>query len=270
MVADSLLTYKEENPTSRYSYDIISDEALFISSALSVRFLVSVLRYLKNIENGTNKLVMLQTYSVLRGAFGEENKNLFSEEVFSNLDFLSRQSLYEITEGVFRLFSSDLPENEQVFLQAFFDMISEFAQKESADLSRFLKWWDETSHRKTIATPDGQNAIRILTIHKSKGLGFKAVLIPFADWEIDHKPTKPVILWCHPKEPPFNRLHLVPVRYSQSLGKTIFATDYFNERLHAFIDNLNTFLFLSFALIKSPIIILHFPTFFVNQKNYFS
>jgi ATP-dependent exoDNAse (exonuclease V) beta subunit len=254
LVADSLLTYKEENPTSRYSYDIISDEALFISSALSVRFLVSVLRYLKNIENRTNKLVMLQTYSVLRGAFGEENKNLFSEEVLSNLDFLSRQSLYEITEGVFRLFSSDLPENEQVFLQAFFDMISEFAQKESADLSRFLKWWDETGHRKTIATPDGQNAIRILTIHKSKGLGFKAVLIPFADWEIDHKPTKPVILWCHPKEPPFNRLHLVPVRYSQSLGKTIFATDYFNERLHAFIDNLNT-LYVAFTRSKEELII---------------
>jgi ATP-dependent exoDNAse (exonuclease V) beta subunit len=85
-------------------------------------------------------------------------------------------------------------------------------------------------------------------------LGFKAVLIPFADWEIDHKPTKPVILWCHPKEPPFNRLHLVPVRYSQSLGKTIFATDYFNERLHAFIDNLNT-LYVAFTRSKEELII---------------
>lgn len=73
----------------------------------------------------------------------------------------------------------------------------------------------------TIATPDRQNAIRILTVHKSKGLGFKVVIIPFGDWEIDHKPTKPVILWCHPEEKPFDRLHLVPVRYGQSLGKTI-------------------------------------------------
>ncbi len=253
-VADSLLTYKEENPTSRYCYDIISDEALFISSAQSVRFLISVLRYLKNPENRTNKQIMLQTYSVLRGSFGEENQILFSEEVFSMLDFLSRQSLYEVTEGLFRFFASDLPENEQVFLQAFFDIISEFVQKESADLSRFLKWWDETGYKKTIATPDGQNAIRILTIHKSKGLGFKVVLIPFADWEIDHRPTKPIILWCHPKEPPFNRLHLVPVRYSQSLGKTIFATDYFNERLHAFIDNLNL-LYVAFTRSKEELIV---------------
>ncbi len=105
-------------------------------------------------------------------------------------------------------------------------MVSEYTQKESADLNRFLKWWDETGCRKTIATPDGQNAIRILTVHKSKGLGFKVVIIPFGDWEIDHKPTKPVILWCHPEEKPFDRLHLVPVRYGQSLGKTIFAGDY--------------------------------------------
>lgn len=104
----------------------------------------------------------------------------------------------------------------------------------------FPEWWDETGCRKTIATPDRQNAIRILTVHKSKGLGFKVVIIPFGDWEIDHKPTKPVILWCHPEEKPFDRLHLVPVRYGQSLGKTIFAGDYFKERLHAFIDNLNT------------------------------
>ena len=76
-VSNPAMVYVSIRP-ERYSYDIISDEALFISSALSVRFLVSVLRYLKNIENRTNKLVMLQTYSVLRGAFGEENKNTTS------------------------------------------------------------------------------------------------------------------------------------------------------------------------------------------------
>ncbi|MBE6300485.1 MAG: Dna2/Cas4 domain-containing protein [Parabacteroides distasonis] len=254
MIADYLLAYKANNPTNRYSYDIISDEALFVSGALSVRFLVSVLRYLKHPENRTNRQVMLQAYSVLKGTFGKEPQTIYSEELFLNLDSLSRQSLYEIIEGLFRFFSMDFPENEQIFLQAFFDMVSEFVQKESADLIHFLKWWDETGCRKTIATPDGQNAIRILTIHKSKGLGFKAVLIPFGDWEIDHKPTKQVILWCHPKEAPFNRLHLVPVRYNQSLSKTIFAADYFKERLQVFIDNLNT-LYVAFTRSKEELIV---------------
>ena len=93
-----------------------------------------------------------------------------------------------------------------------------------------------------------------MTVHKSKGLGFKVVIIPFGDWEIDHKPTKPVILWCHPEKKPFDRLHLVPVRYGQILSSTIFAKDYFKERLHAFIDNLNT-LYVAFTRSKEELIV---------------
>jgi ATP-dependent exoDNAse (exonuclease V) beta subunit (contains helicase and exonuclease domains) len=134
------------------------------------------------------------------------------------------------------------------------DMVSEFTQRESVDISRFLQWWDDTGSRKTIATPDAQNAIRILTIHKSKGLGFKVVIVPFGDWEIDHKPSKQPVLWCLPDKTPFNQLHLVPVRYGSVLGNTIFADDYFNEKLHAFIDNLNT-LYVAFTRSKEELIV---------------
>ena len=252
-VADTLLAYKEEHPSNRYNYDIISDEALFVSGSTAVRFMVSLLRYLKNPEDRTNGQIALYSYQVLKGRFGVETP-AFPPEVVSVLQILSRQSLYEITEGLFRLFADDFPENEQVFVQAFLDMVSEYTQKESADLNRFLRWWDETGCRKTIATPDGQNAIRILTVHKSKGLGFRVVIMPFGDWEIDHKPTKPVILWCHPEKKPFDRLHLVPVRYGQILSSTIFAKDYFKERLHAFIDNLNT-LYVAFTRSKEELIV---------------
>lgn len=252
-VADTLLSYKEEHPSEQYHYDIISDDALFISSSAAVRFIISVLRYLKNPEDMINGRIALYSYQVLTGTFGTEETS-FPPEIIRSLHALSRQSLYEITEGLFRLFSVNFPENEQVFVQAFLDMVSEYGQKESADLGRFLKWWDETGYKKTIATPDAQNAIRIMTVHKSKGLGFKAVIIPFGDWEIDHKPTKPVILWCHPEEKPFDRLHLVPVRYGQGLANTIFAEDYFRERLHAFIDNLNT-LYVAFTRAKEELIV---------------
>lgn len=264
MVAGKLLTYKEENPSDRYNYDIISDDALFVSGSPAVRFMIALLRYLRNPEDKINEQTALYSYRILQGepvdaeqadAYSLSTSNLaFPPEIAAELQLLSRQSLYEISEGLFRLFSGHFQENEQVFVQAFLDMVSEYTQKESADLSRFLKWWDETGYRKTIATPDAQNAIRILTVHKSKGLGFKVVIIPFGDWEIDHKPTKPVILWCKPETKPFNRLHLVPVRYSQSLANTIFAEDYFRERLHAFIDNLNT-LYVAFTRSKEELIV---------------
>lgn len=256
MVADTLLTYKEEHPSEHYRYDIISDEALFVSSSQAVRFLVAFLRHLKNPDDLTNKQMALFSYAIITGEpNGADASDEFPPFIKDELRILSHQSLYELTEGLFRLFSGYIPDNEQVFIQAFFDMVSEYAQKENADLSRFLEWWDETGYRRAIATPDGQNAVRILTVHKSKGLGFRVVIMPFGDWEIDHKPTKQVVMWCKPKEAPFNKLHLVPVRYGQKLSKTIFATDYFEERLHAYIDNLNT-LYVAFTRAKEELIVL--------------
>ncbi len=255
LVADTLLSYKENQISDRYHYDIISDDALFIGSSSSVRTIITFLQYLKNTEDITNRQLALFAYATLTGQLEQININDdFPLEVKTTLQELARHSLYEIAEGLFRLFNNYFPENEQVFIQAFFDMIAEYAQKESADLSRFLKWWEDTGYRKTINTPDSQDAIRILTIHKSKGLGFKVVIIPLGDWEIDHKPMKQVILWCEPKVAPFNKLHLVPVRYSQKLSQTIFAKNYFEEKLHAFIDNLNT-LYVAFTRAKEELIV---------------
>lgn len=260
-VADSLLAYKEEHPSEKHKYDIISDEALFISSSSAVRFLISMLRYLRNPGDRTNYKLALYAYTLaMPDTTGLDSiRNFtplleFPEEIARALHTLGNQSLYEITENLFRLFNERFPDNEQVFVQAFMDMVSEFTQRESVDISRFLKWWNDSGSKKTIATPDAQNAIRILTIHKSKGLGFKAVIIPFGDWEIDHKPSKQPVLWCHPEKSPFNQLHLVPVRYGTVLGNTIFANDYYNEKLHAFIDNLNT-LYVAFTRAKEELIV---------------
>ncbi|MDR1880310.1 MAG: UvrD-helicase domain-containing protein [Tannerellaceae bacterium] len=254
-IADALLAYKEEHPPGAYRYDIISDDALFTGSSPAVRFFVALLRYMKNPEERTNRQMALIACAALKGdSSPEEWGEDFPPAVRRSLEALSRRSLYEIVEGLFRLFADLFPENEQVFIQAFFDMVSEFARKESADLSRFLKWWDETGERKTIATPEEQDAVRILTIHKSKGLGFKAVILPFGNWEIDHRATQTVILWCRPEREPFDRLSLVPVRYGQILTKTIFAKDYFHERLHASIDNLNT-LYVAFTRAEEELIV---------------
>ncbi len=255
LVAETLLTYKEEHADSNYHYNIISDEALFISNSPGVRFLIALLKHLRNPEDMTNRQLAVFSYAVLVGNLAKPgSESDFPPSVKEALNSLSRQSLYEIAEGLFRLFTDLFHDNEQVFVQAFFDMVSEYSQKESADISRFLTWWDDAGHKKTIATPDAQNAIRILTVHKSKGLGFKVVILPFCDWEIDHKPTKPVIMWCQPSEKPFNKLRLVPVRYGQILAKTIFAADYFQERLHAYIDNLNT-LYVAFTRAKEELIV---------------
>ena len=208
-VAEALMAYKDSHPDSPYKYDIISDDALFVSRSFVIRFMMQMLRHINNPGDDACRRIALFSYRIVSGHWERTD---FTEVELAELQRISSLPLYEMVESVYRLFMPYFPVNEQVFVQAFLDMVAEYSGKESADLSRFIKWWDERGYRKTIATPDAQNAIRIMTVHKSKGLGFKAVIVPFCDWEIDHKPTKPVVLWCHPKEAPFNNLHLVPVR----------------------------------------------------------
>jgi ATP-dependent helicase/nuclease subunit A len=81
--------------------------------------------------------------------------------------------------------------------------------------------------------------MRILTIHKSKGLEFKVVILPFLSWNLDHIPSKQPYLWVKPENAPFSDIGVVPVRYSSELSKTWFAESYAEEKHSAYVDNIN-------------------------------
>jgi ATP-dependent exoDNAse (exonuclease V) beta subunit len=83
------------------------------------------------------------------------------------------------------------------------------------------------------------NAVQILTVHKSKGLQFKYVIIPFCSWGLDHENYQAPMLWVKTEYDPFNRLGYMPIRYSGALSQTLFAKDYSEERIRVYLDNLN-------------------------------
>lgn len=259
-VANCLLEYKSQYTGTQYRYDIISDEALFVSNSKSIKLVIAILKYLHNPLDISLKALAVYEYFKYNNQISAEEallkyfsaKEDLPEDIANSLKRISELPLYEMTEEIFDLFHNSMEENEQVYIQSFLDMVLDFTIRNSSDLDAFLKWWDETGVTKTIFTPDGQDAIKIMTIHKSKGLGFNVVLIPFCNWEIDHKHT--TILWCHPKIEPFNKMHLVPVRYSQKLVNTIFAYEYFDEKLHAYIDNINI-LYVAFTRAKNELIV---------------
>lgn len=260
--AETLLACKETHPASGYKYDIISEDSLTINASPSVRWLVTMLRYLHQPDIESNYQMALISYTALRKKQAllrktdtPGNQDLFRPfpaETMSALRKLANRPLYELAEGVFRLFENEIPENEIVFIQAFLDSVAEYTANETADTGQFISWWNETGYKKKIATPDSQNAIRIMTIHKSKGLGFKAVIIPFAEWKTDQKEA---IIWCGAGQKPFDKLSLIPVKYGPVLKNTFFASGYFHEKLHAYMDNLNT-LYVAFTRAKEELIVM--------------
>ncbi|MDR2385587.1 MAG: UvrD-helicase domain-containing protein [Tannerella sp.] len=265
LAAETLLEYSETHTDSKYRYDIISEDSLAVNAALSVRWAVAMLKYIHQPDMANNLYAAQMAYAMLKrkNATPPDSNtaagSLKYDELFLPLDEkktgelkrLLHRSLYETAEGIFRLYETDIPESELVFVQAFLDMVADYSMNETADAGYFLKWWKDKGNRKKIITPQTRNAIRIMTIHKSKGLGFKAVIIPFADWKIDQKDT---ILWCRPTRKPFDKMSLVPVKYGKMMKNTCFSEEYFHEKLHACIDNLNT-LYVAFTRAKEELIV---------------
>lgn len=251
-ITDFLIEYKNSSANSgNYCFDLISNEALYIKASPAVRLLVFLLRYFVNTHNKMIRTLIVNEYIRYiknEGNSTDEIYNITSDELFfaqlptsfcTEIETLKSLPVFELTESLIRIFSLNLLQKEIPFLQAFQQTTHDFGKNSSSDISSFLEWWDEKGISKTISVSGQQDAMRVLTIHKSKGLEFKAVIIPFCNWSLDHDTKKLNILWCSPQDAPFNQLDLVPVKYAKILASSLFYEAYYIEKMHAYIDNLN-------------------------------
>ena len=129
--------------------------------------------------------------------------------------------------------------------------MSEYLKDHASELTAFIAHWEEKLCAQTI--PSGEiEGIRILSIHKSKGLEYPTVLLPFCDWKMENEHISHV--WCAPQVSPFNALDLVPVNYGTPMDESIYHGDYLKERLQLWVDNLNL-LYVAFTRPKANLII---------------
>jgi ATP-dependent helicase/nuclease subunit A len=249
-IAQFLMNYANTHPEKEgYSYDVISNEALLVNSALSVQFLITVLNYLSFPQDKHNNAILITQYVALKQEGisnrllnilmdgGDWQTELMGKERAAALEQLEYTSLFDLTEQLIAIFDLSEFQNDMPFIQAFQDCIYDFSLKKESDIKNFLEYWDEKSVKQYLPVPDSQNAIRIMTIHSSKGLEFDTVLIPFCDWTFINSKTR--ILWCETHEEPFNDLPITPINYTKDLDKTYFDNEYYDETLYNYIDTLN-------------------------------
>jgi ATP-dependent exoDNAse (exonuclease V) beta subunit len=166
-------------------------------------------------------------------------ENLLPEKFVKQKRSLKKLPLFEMTESLIGIFELGDQLGELPFIQAFQDVVLSFYTREKNDLGAFLEWWEENRFKKSIQVPEEIDAIKILTIHKSKGLQFKVVMIPFCDWNLDHENMKQPTLWVKSEEPEFKAAGFLPVSYSSTLNDTFFQQYYKEEFVRTYVDNLN-------------------------------
>jgi ATP-dependent exoDNAse (exonuclease V) beta subunit len=226
---------------------IVSDEAFRLDASVAVRLLVSALRLLTHPDDQLTKAAIVKLYHIdVLKEQAEDNELLLStndldlllpETFLSQREVLLTMPLYDLAERLHAIFGLEALNEQSAYVFAFYDQLASYVNENTADIDSFLAAWDEGICGKTIQSEE-TNGVRILSIHKSKGLEFDYVICPFCDWQLEKQSGN--ILWCQPTEQPFSDLPLAPVDYSrnQMMG-TIYEHDYLHEHLQNTVDNLN-------------------------------
>ncbi|KPL16159.1 MAG: hypothetical protein AMS26_05515 [Bacteroides sp. SM23_62] len=244
-ISDAILRHKSLHPGSGYRYDMISNESLFLITSLSVRIITGVLKYLTRPGDLINLAQLVYEYRryteghLAEFDFSGTGTAELPRAFKDNIDTLRYLTLTALIERIIRLFSLHDREEETPYLIAFQDIILDYSRNHPADINSFLSWWDVHGEELALTVSEDQDAIRVMTIHKAKGLQFPVVIIPYCHWSFDHRGLNTQILWCKPEESPFNQLSLLPVKYSSSLRDTYFEQEYHAERFRVYVDHLN-------------------------------
>jgi ATP-dependent exoDNAse (exonuclease V) beta subunit len=192
---------------------LLSSETLMIQNATEVRFIIQVLKYLKNSSDIDAKAHFLHYLGLYAQDhlpvhdFIAKGKELVQETEFEhwllqfNLDLsfqnLRKKSLYEAVEIMVSKFLNPKLRTSS-YVQYFLDIVLERDIRNQAGVADFLDFWDKSADKFSIPSPEGTNAVRIMTIHKSKGLEFPVVIMPFAEEDYSRKPKDK--LWLNAEE----------------------------------------------------------------------
>jgi len=253
-IADFLLAYRQSHLGSKYRYDVLSNESLLIGHSPVVKWLLAMMRYIIEPDDKLNRAFLnskIQEFEDLKIQEFENSKIKSSN--FGIIKSLNLRSLpvYELSEKIIQQYNLYQIAGQAPFLQAFQDILLQYTRRQATDVRSFLDWWEGEKDRKCVAMPDHQDAIRLMTIHKSKGLEFDAVIIPFCDWQLCKSGKT---LWCKPDVTPFSDMKILPLKFEPPLRDTIFVNDWLHEKMMSYIDNLNL-LYVAFTRAKKALFI---------------
>lgn len=196
----AILTRKKTHGTEIANYlnqngiPILSTESLLLGASSEIQSILSVLRYLKNNNDLLSKAHFLYYLSAqqqklpihdfIAAGMQHQNENSFQTWLKEfDIDFsfanIRKKSLYEATEIII---AKVIPiEKRNAYVQYFLDLVLEHDLKRQSGISDFLIYWESNSEKLSIPSPESNDAVRIMTIHKSKGLEFPIVIFPFAE-----------------------------------------------------------------------------------------
>lgn len=199
---------------------VVTDDSLKIKSSITVRRLSSLLSSIDNPGDTLSRYL------------AKELRIELPEDYHSIVDLCEHllRELQKADPGIF--------EAETLYIQSYMDKVLEYTSTEGNGLHAFLQAMEEDDS--SISSPSIGDSVRIMTIHKSKGLDFPYVIVPFFEGIGLYRTTQ---AWCKPDvagtELESAASGVYDVYLSGKSDSTLFASEYHNEYLMQLVDNIN-------------------------------
>ena len=252
LVIQKLMEYKN---STGLNFDVISGDALSLVSNDAINLLIESLKAF--VYNSDKHVIhharMAYLYQIIQNqtsfdpnawlVFKENNienlQHLLPEILIADWNVWQKLPLVHLVEKLIEIYGFTAEKNVHLpYILTFKDIVGNFTANGERGINQFLEFWDEDGNKAVLPSNGKVNAIEVTTIHKSKGLAYDVVMIPFCSWNLDGMTNGD--FWINTDNTPFGQLGRIPIKYNSSVGKSIFYQQYFDEKLFNYMDSLNT------------------------------
>lgn len=182
-------------------------------------------------------------------ATNEQLEALLPQNFLHRIDELQVLSLYELCVDIHSMFKLNQLSGQAPYIHCFMDEVTAFIDDKGTDLNAFIEYWNDSLYKKTVPA-SSINGIQLMSIHKSKGLEFHTVIIPYCNWDMGGKTS---VLWCESDDT--QQLPVIPVQFNKDLHNSAFSAQYEKEEMRNYVDNLNL-LYVAFTRASHNLFIL--------------
>jgi ATP-dependent exoDNAse (exonuclease V) beta subunit len=173
---------------------VVSSDSLLLANKLEINTLVSFLTYINNKQNRVAGSAVLN-YLLHNGKINNNQFNaalinaglgkslfeiLLSFGITIHENDLSLGNLFDNCLSIIK--ALELNKTAPLYIRFFLDEVNEFLVTKNSNLPQFLQWWENRAKKASVIIPENTDAVRIMTVHTSKGLEFPVVIIPYCNW----------------------------------------------------------------------------------------
>ncbi len=226
---------------------LVSDEAFLLKSSVAVQMIIAALRVLYDKAGNDpipERYLMLHyvqdvehRHADMHAIATAQPSDILPREWQESKEELRQLPLYLLCEKLYQVLNLQEIKGQDAYIHTLLDEVQNHLRTNLADIPSLLEAWEASIQNKSI--PGGEMpGIRILTIHKSKGLQYQTVLLPYTDWGIEDEKNEH-LLWCNTDVKPYGELGKLPIRSGSKMQQSVFEADYTEEHLQRRVDALN-------------------------------